>query len=133
MPSQRFNDLERLASIGADATVRPFVPQHLTHIYIKLDFDKEHENAATAAQARGFLSSVARTAVAAELSAIEYGGRLLEVQGSVLHVAMPHDRTTALEYAGRLHQILRRVFTSNVVRVQGWRMVPDSGRTLRVP
>lgn len=110
----------------------PFTPLNLAHIYVKLDFEPAHENARTADDARGFLRSVARASVAASLLAERYGGALLEVQGSMLHAAVPSSATVVREFAGNLHGIYRTVFSDSRGRVRGWRMTADAGRTLIV-
>ena len=99
---------------------------------MKLDFDPAHENARTADDARGFLTSVARASVAASLLAERYGGALLEVQGSMLHAALPIGASVVREFAADLNSIYRAVFDDSRGRVRGWRMAADSGRTLVV-
>lgn len=124
-----FLDFRR--SLAAGRTL-PFTPQDLAHVYVKLDFDADHENARSADAARGFLSSVARASVAAHRLAEVYSGVLLEVQGSMLHVAMPNASANVRNYAARLHGVLRRVFDDSSGRVLGWRLAADGGRTLVV-
>lgn len=124
-----FADFKRVRALGR---AQPFTPQDLAHVYIKLEFDKRHENASSADDARGFLSSVARASIAASSLAEYYGGVLLEVQGSMLHVALPHTSVNIRDYAADLHGIYRALFQSSTGRVQGWRLAADRGRTLIV-
>jgi hypothetical protein len=113
---------------------RQFMPRDLAHVYVKLDFkkEKEHENASTAEDARGFLRSVARAAIAAHMLAEPVGGLLLEVQGAILHVALPNTPNCAQDFAAKLNGILRMVFDRADGRVQGWRITADGGPTLVV-
>ena len=108
------------------------MPQDLAHIYIKLDFKNEHENARSAEDARGFLSSVARASAAAQLLAERYGGTVLEVQGALIHAALPNNLASVEDFAAHLHAIYRTVFDNPDGRVLGWRMAADGGRTLVV-
>ena len=89
--TKRAADLADFSRVKAEGQSLPFVPQDLAHVYIKLDFKKEHENARTAEDARGFLSSVSRASLAAHLLAERYGGMVLEVQGPMIHAALPND------------------------------------------
>lgn len=111
---------------------RQFMPRDLAHLYVKLDFEAAHENARTAEDARAFLRSVARASVGASLLAKHYNGALLEVQGSILHVAVPAGSDVTREFAADLHGVYRVVFNDSRGRVRGWRMAADSGRTLVV-
>jgi hypothetical protein len=130
--TERVADFADFSRVRASGRARPFSPQDLVHTYIKLEFDKEHENASSAERARGFLSSVARASIAAHRLAEHYGGVLLEVQGSMLHVALPNKPGSAQDYAANLHGIYRAVFSKSTGRVLGWRLAADSGRTLVV-
>ncbi|MFO1076456.1 MAG: hypothetical protein U1E73_01880 [Planctomycetota bacterium] len=129
---ERVADFASFSRALAAGRTLPFTPLNLAHIYVKLDFDPAHENARTADDARGFLKSVARASVAASLLAERYGGALLEVQGSMLHAAVPSRGTVVREFAADLHGIYRAVFNDSRRRVRGWRMAADSGRTLVV-
>jgi len=130
--AKRVDNLGDLRGATIDETSLPFSPQDLAHVYIKLEFDKRHENASSADDARGFLSSVARASIAAFRLAEHYGGVLLEVQGSMLHVALPNQPGDIRDYAANLHSIYRTVFRSATGRVLGWRLAVDGGRTLVV-
>lgn len=131
---------ERAADLGGFARAKsagrtlPFTPLELTHIYIRLDFKTQFENARNADDARGFLRSVARASMAAHLLAERYNGVLMEVQGSTLHAALPHrpGAADALAYVADLHAAYRVVFADRSSRVEGWRMTLDAGRTLVV-
>lgn len=132
---------ERAVGLGgfAEARKRPggyqYSPDDLTHVYIKLDFKPQYENARTAEDAGGFLRSVARAGITAHRLAEQYGGVLMEVQGSLLHVAMPPGAPgvrSGVSFAGDLHKAYSRVFDDRSSRVEGWRMTIDTGRTLVV-
>lgn len=117
--------------------LRPFTPQQLAHVYAKLDFKLQFENATTAEDARGFLRSVARASLAAHRLAEQYGGVVLEVQGSTLHIALPArygitEVDSATAYVADLHRAYRAVFSDPRSRVEGWRMTVDAGKTLIV-
>lgn len=129
--------LERAADLGQfrelQAKGKPtFFPQQLSHVYLKLDFKPQYENATTAEDARGFLRSVARAAMAAALIAERYDGFLLEVQGSTIHVGLPLAKE-AQSFAGDLHTALQIVFNDRQSRVNWWCMTVDAGKTLIVP
>lgn len=130
--------LERAADLGQFTQLRaqgylPYSDLTLAHIYIKLDFKPQFENATTAEDARGFLRSVARAAMAADGVAQLHGGWLLEVQGSTIHVGLPLSTTAQRSVIGDLHGALRMVFNDPESRVDGWRMTVDGGNTLVVP
>lgn len=134
MPNQLFT--ERVADLGsfrrASASSLQFLPQDLAHIYVKLEFEHTIENARSSDDARGFLRSVARAATAADLLARNLGGALLEVQGSLLHIAIPTKKEAVLKLAGDLHGVFSPVFGDAGRRVKGWRMAADCGKTLVV-
>jgi hypothetical protein len=121
-------------AVGSGDSFR-FLPLGLEHIYIKLDFKPQFENACTADDGRGFLRSVARGAMGAHRLAAAYGGFLLEVQGSMLHVGLPIGQLgpgRGLRFAADLHRVFREVFNQPGMRVDGWRLTLDAGRTLVV-
>jgi hypothetical protein len=137
LSTQRAEDLGKFAQLKAAGGVRPFTPQPLAHIYVKLDFKPQFENAANADDAKGFLRSIYRAAAAAHGIAEQYGGMLLEAQGSTLHIGLPHahanvESTTAGAFVGDLHLAYRLIFDNPKSRVDGWRMAIDAGKTLIV-
>lgn len=134
---ERASDLEGLGRATREAGIHPFAPLWLDHLYIKLDFLPQFENARTAEDARAFLRSVARAAVGAQQVASVLGGKILEVQGSTLHIGLPAPTQSvsahgSLNFASALHQVYETVFHDPRSRVQGWRMTVDSGKTLVV-
>lgn len=134
---ERAADLDQLLALRGLPARGPFLPQHVEHIYVKLDLEHRFENAATADDARGFLRSVWRASLAAEHVAVAYGGRVLEIQGSLIHVGLPQPfnpadgRPAALAFAAALHHVYQSLFPAQS-RVNGWRMTIDGGRTLVV-
>lgn len=118
----------------AGAGVNVFIPAQLAHIYVKLEFQPKFENAQTAEDAKGFFRSVTRATTAADLVAKGYGGEVLEVQGSMLHIGVPLSAAAfdARGLMGSLHAALGGLFLRAGSRVDGWRMAYDSGRTLVV-
>lgn len=130
--TKRAADFAELSEHQAGDQALLFAPQNLIHVYIKLDFRREHENARTAEDARGFLSSVARAATAAHLLAVRSRGLVLEVQGSLIHVGLPATSGDAKRYAAEAHRLYQSVFNRADGRVLGWRITADSGRTLVV-
>lgn len=133
--TERAADLGGFSRVKAAGRASPFAPLDLVHIYIKLDFKARYESARTANDARGFLRSVARAAMAAHHLAERYEGVLMEVQGSTLHAALPRRPGTAdgaSDYIADLHWAYRAVFNDSGSRVDGWRMTVDAGRTLVV-
>lgn len=131
---QHVESLRALSSVKFKADIVPFTPQVLFHIYVKLDFEPRFESASNADDARDFLRSVARAGIAADRIAEQYQGLLLELQGSILHIALPsHSELRILSYASDLHWAYRLIFNNNQGRVRGWRMTTDVGPTLVVP
>ncbi|CAN5651916.1 hypothetical protein BH09PLA1_BH09PLA1_25410 [soil metagenome] len=119
--------------------IATFTPQEIAHVYIKLDFKPESENAGNADDAKGFLRSVARAAIAAHQIAKQYDGVLLEVQGSTLHAGLRSQQQFAASamdnanaFVGDLHAAYKILFSDKQKRVQGWRMTVDAGKTLIV-
>ncbi|MCE9619068.1 MAG: hypothetical protein K8R92_04070 [Planctomycetes bacterium] len=125
-----FRGFQKLAGSG----INVFVPTQLAHIYVKLDFQSKFESAQTAEDAKGFFRSVARATLATDLVAKGYGGEVLEVQGSMLHIGVPLPAATfdAQSLMGSLHAALGDLFSRVGSRVDGWRMAYDNGRTLVV-
>jgi hypothetical protein len=135
--TERAADLRGFGAIKAAGINQPFTPLILAHIYIKLEFKPESENASNADDARGFLRSVARAAMAAHEIAAQYHGVLLEVQGSTLHVGLEQEHGATLmdsinRFVTDLHWAYRALFPDQQKRVQGWRMTADVGKTLVV-
>ena len=135
--TERVADLGTFHAVKAAGAKLPLWPQDLAHIYVKLDFLLEFENATTLEQATGFLRSVYRASLAAEQIAAQHHGFLLEVQGSTLHVALQKPNSGTLmdsvnTFVTDLHWAYRAVFLDQKKRVQGWRMSADTGRTLIV-
>lgn len=130
--TERVADFAEFDRVRAAGQSLPFAPQDLAHIYIKLEFKKEHENARSAEDARGFLSSVARASVAAHLLAERYAGVVLEVQGAMIHVALPNKPLGVQDFAAHVHGIYRTVFSNPNGRVLSWRIAADGGLTLVV-
>jgi hypothetical protein len=133
----RIDDLGNLLEIKSASQVRPFTPLPLVHVYVKLDFKLKYENANNAEDAKGFLRSIYRAALAAAGIAEQYSGLLLEVQGSTLHIGLPHAHgnvgpVSAPPYLGDLHAAFRLIFDNPKSRVEGWRMTVDAGKTLIV-
>lgn len=118
----------------------PFTPVQIAHVYLKLDFKPQYERARSAEDARGFLRSVARAAMAADQLASLHNGHLLEVQGSLLHIGIPlgqqrdwPERTAgARSFAASIHIALEQLFGGEHARVEGWRATIDGGKTLVV-
>ena len=137
---QRFGDLKSIVEARHAGETSGFSPSVLQHVYIKLDFKPEFENANNADDARGFLRSVARASTAAALLAEKHGGALLEVQGSMLHAGFSDmgvsmgsvDASPGGMFAADLHQVYKRLFNRQGARVDGWRMTTDVGGTLVV-
>ena len=127
--------LEDFRSFKAESEIWPFRPMILEHVYVKLDLEHRYENARTAEDAKLFLKSVARAVAAASKTAEQYGGSILEVQGSMIHAGLPlaglDDAARALEFIQSLHDALEIVFQARS-RVLGWRMTADTGKTLVV-
>lgn len=135
--TERVADLGTFQAVKAAGAKLPLWPQELAHIYVKLDFTDESENAATVEQATGFLRSVYRASSAAQRIAEQHNGFLLEVQGSTLHVGLQAPPTGSLldsanEFVTKLHWAYRATFSDQKKRVQGWRMTVDAGKTLVV-
>jgi hypothetical protein len=134
--TERVADLRGFSAVKAAGAKLPLWPQHLAHVYVKLDFKPESENAASAEAARGFLRSVARAAVMAHNVAQLHDGFLLEVQGSMLHIGLVGNPGQLLDstytFASDLHIAYRQMFSDPQKRVQGWRMSVDAGKTLVV-
>lgn len=136
----KVGQLSEFQSEGIRAGTAPFVLDTIQHVYIKLDFQQQFENAKTADDANGFLRSVARAAMAVSQVSGRYGGYLLEIQGSMLHAGIPfkdthlHDsrRNLIRECLGDIHAAFTELFGHSRTRVDGWRMTTDMGRTLVV-
>lgn len=128
---ERNNDLRALRLTKAAGA---FSPLPLVHLYVRLEFEHRFEVARTAEDARGFLRSVARAALAAAHLASEFEGALMEVQGSVLHIALPSsgDDLAVARFAADLHWAYRALFNGPNARVHGWRMASDQGNTMVV-
>ena len=130
-------NLGDFGAIRSSGTKLPMLPAEIAHVYIKLDFKQEFENAKTAEDAKGFLRSVARASVAADRLANHHNGVLLEIQGSTLHVGLQKRENfslaeSAVNFVIDIHWTFRSLFADQTKRVQGWRMAGDVGQTLVV-
>ncbi len=135
-PTERIYSLRALLE-RSDTMTFGHLPVVLEHLYVKLEFDDRFERATNGEDARKFFRSLARAVSAAARLAKQHRAEVLEVQGSVLHIAL--EATTfesRLEnvraYAQALHRTLSQLFDRPQSRVVGWRMVADSGMTLVV-
>lgn len=129
--------LEKTASVKdfrglIEAEKSPFLPGTITHIYVQLEFKPQFENAKTADDARKFHRSINRAAHAAHHLAESYGGWLLEVQGSMLHVGLQDGGTSTESFVAELHHAYNAIFDDRTLAVDGWRLTVDIGRTLIV-
>ncbi len=137
MQTERVDSFSDLLRASKSGRTLPFTPQILGHVYIKLDFKHQYENAVTADDARSFLRSVARASMASSAVAAHYEGSLLEVQGSMLHVGVPLRQVDAelsdvRDLLSDLHAAFGGLFGQERSRVDGWRMAVDVGKTLVV-
>jgi hypothetical protein len=136
--TERAADFQNFRQVKSAGHTLPFYPHDLAHVYVKLDFKSQYESASTAEDARGFLRSVARAAMAAGQIADQYSGVVVEVQGSILHVGLPRRAGTTNEldnanaFVADLHWTYRAIFNNPDSRVDGWRMTVDAGKTLVV-
>jgi hypothetical protein len=127
-------DLKRLFLASRPDEVPTLLPSLFWHIYIKLDFQKQYENAETKADGHAFVVSVARAATAAEVVLRSADGIVVEVQGSVIHCLLHDVRKNPEEMRRQcraIHNALQFVF-SDASKVEGWRMTVDWGKTLLV-
>lgn len=132
--TERADNFQSFGRMTKSGNVLPFSPTELHHIYLKLDLESKYENAASAEDAKLFLRSVARAAMATADVAKHFGGELLEAQGSMIHACLPtgfSSSTSISEFASMLHAALTTTFRGRS-RVQGWRMTIDTGNTLLV-
>jgi len=97
------------------------------HLYIHLDLDGKLERATNKQDAVALLETVSVAAEAVRVVANRFEGDLLEVQGSMLHVALPLD-AELFECAELVHSLFDRHFTGST-SVRGWRLCADAGFT----
>ncbi len=139
MSVRRVNSIMEIRAAGGQDNY-PFSPREIVHVYLKLDFKHEYENATNAADALKFLRSVSRAAHAIKRIAESFGGDLLEAQGSMLHVGLPADsldtagiiEQATCRFASRSNRAFRQIFNERDRCVQGWRFAADAGKTLLV-
>lgn len=132
----RVSDLRELQKFGAQHGPTPFLPATLFHLYVKMDLPHSLECATSAKDARAFLRAVTRAALVADTVAREFSGLLVEVQGSMLHLALASssdDDERIKEVLAALHHGFARAFSSDrPSAVTSWRMAVDSGWTMIV-
>jgi hypothetical protein len=127
-------DLRRMSRSSRLDEEPTLLPSLFWHIYIKLDFQKQYENAETKADGHAFVVSVARAAAAAELVLRGADGIVVEVQESVIHCLIHdvHKNPEAMRrQCSAIHRALEFVFSGGS-KVEGWRMTADWGKTLLV-
>lgn len=112
----------------------PIHPANLIHHYIRLDIDHEVEFAETKEAALRYLRAVAEAAsiVHQLVKQPEFGGLVLEAQGSTIHSGIPHNgryRDTAIAFATAVHYFFEQQLTTHSC-VNGWRFTSDVGQTL---
>lgn len=127
-------EFRKFARAAASEQAPSLLPSRFWHIYIKLDFQKQYENAETKADGRSFVANVARAASVAEISLRQDDGIVVEVQGSVIHCLLNDDagdiqmlRRQCRAINNALHFVFHDTST-----VEGWRMAADWGKTLLV-
>lgn len=129
--AERLDDLAEAATDTARIALHPTV---LTHIYIHLDMKDQYKFATTKDDALSYLKAVAKTALISATIAKSFGGRVLEVQGSTIHVGLPEARSSPWEsFTAAVHTSLLQGVEPTYRAVTGWRMTADTGQTLVVP
>lgn len=113
----------------------PIYSSTLIHQYVRLDIDHAVEFAETKDPAQRYLRAVAEAAAIVHVvaSSDEFGGLLLEPQGSTIHAAIPAQqryRETATAFALAVHELLQLRMSASHPCVTGWRITSDVGRTL---
>lgn len=120
---------------AADLSASPsLMPANFWHIYIKLEFKKQYENADTKSDGKSFVRNVMRASAAVEEVVTSADGIVVEVQGSVIHCLLPDDTCNSTDVRTQCHSInnaLHLIF-NDASRVEGWRMATDWGKTLLV-
>lgn len=107
----------------------------LVHLYLELKLGLQLDGNEAREASKTALRYIARAADAAFLTADEFDGRVLEIHGRVLHLAIPYlGRADAiekmLEAAGCLHGLLLAAYGSG--GPDGWRMAADFGTTIAI-
>lgn len=127
-------ELRKTASMVNFSSAPSLMPSNYWHIYIKLEFKKQYENAETKQDGKSFVRNVMRAATATEEAIAESDGIVVEVQGSTVHCILP-DNEINIEHARNIchtiHTALHAVFNESS-KVEGWRMAMDWGKTLLV-
>jgi len=127
-------DFQNFAALSASEgpAMRPGL---IGHVYIELDFAHEYKYATSPTKARQFLTTIANAASATEGVAQAFGGFVLEVQGSTVHVGLSVGSETdakIIEFAGAVHTVLTQMAKQELSHALSWRMAADAGVTLIV-
>lgn len=139
--AERIADLVTFQARTASGQGHMYLPQEMTHVYVHLEIKDEYEQARSIEDARKFFRSVTRASMAAQAIAQRHGGLLLEIQGSLLHIALGHGvgipeairLNTGRSFAAELHRVYKVLFSSPSSKpVTAWRICIDTGKTLVV-
>ena len=121
-----------LSGIAANQT---FFVGDLVHLYLDLKLGLQLDGNEAREASKTALRYIARAADAAFLTADEFDGRAFEVQGRVLHLAIPYTGgidavEKLLDAAGCLHGLLLAAYGNG--GPTGWRMAADFGTTIAI-
>ena len=105
----------------------------LVHLYLELKLGVSMDGNQAKDESKKALGYIAKAADASFLTAEEFGGKVLEIQGRMLHLAFPYTGgedalTKILDASGCLHGLLKAVYGSG--GPDGWRMAADFGTTI---
>jgi hypothetical protein len=121
-----------LSDIAAGQT---FFIGDLVHLYLELKLGLQLDGNEAREASKTALRYIARAADAAFLTSDEFEGRVFEIHGRVLHLAIPYAGSAEaveklLEAAGCLHALLLAAYGSG--GPDGWRMAADFGTTIAI-
>lgn len=122
-------------SLSDLSTGQAFYVGNLVHLYLELKLGLELDGNEAKEHSKRALNYIASAADAAFLTAEEFGGRVLEIQGKTLHLAFPYSIredavATIQDAAGCLHGLLLTVYRGG--GPQGWKMAADFGVTIAI-
>lgn len=130
--SPGFRQSKALSELSAGQT---FYVGNLVHMYLELKLGLQLDGNEAKEHSKRALNYIAAAADAAFLTAEEFDGRVLEIQGRTLHLAFPYSSAeeavaTIQDAAGCLHGLLRVVYGSG--GPPGWRIAADFGVTIAI-
>lgn len=129
------HSLDQSATLDGLSNGQKFYFGNVLHIYVELKLGLRLDGNEAKEESKKALGYIARAADACSLTATVFQGKVFEIQGRTLHLAIPYSDSTdavdkTLDAAAVLHGLLHTAYGSG--GPDGWRMAADFGPTIAI-